>query len=244
MRKPYGFTLAEVLIVLGIIGIIAEMTIPTLINTFQTQRDISKLKKAYSALSQAYIKAVQDNGTPDTWGFVNMFDANTHMIAANNFKTNLRLMADCTGMDSTNTQKNCTKNTNLGNMDTNPATYSYIVTSDGTLMSFRIWAPACDWNWGVKNICGEVITFLNPNANAKMGKDTFTFYITKDSLVPTGAQIDTSFPFSSYCIWNKPGVDAGNFSYQYGCTAWVMYNENMDYLKCTGLNWDGPTKCN
>ena len=35
MTKRFGFTLAEVLITLGIIGVVAAMTIPTLIKTYQ-----------------------------------------------------------------------------------------------------------------------------------------------------------------------------------------------------------------
>ena len=29
----------------------------------------------------------------------------------------------------------------------------------------------------------------------------------------------------------------------YSCTAWVLYNENMDYLHCDDLSWTGKTKC-
>ena len=29
----------------------------------------------------------------------------------------------------------------------------------------------------------------------------------------------------------------------YGCAAWVMYNENMDYLYCNDLSWNGKHKC-
>lgn len=28
-----------------------------------------------------------------------------------------------------------------------------------------------------------------------------------------------------------------------GCTAWVIFNENMDYLHCDDLSWNGKTKC-
>ena len=46
-----GFTLAEVLITLVIIGVIASMTIPTLMNKTNKQEYVSRLKKAYSTLS-------------------------------------------------------------------------------------------------------------------------------------------------------------------------------------------------
>ncbi len=53
MRKFFGFTLAEVLITLGIIGVVAAMTIPTLIANTRSQQYRSKFKKTISTLSQA-----------------------------------------------------------------------------------------------------------------------------------------------------------------------------------------------
>ena len=60
-----GFTLAEVLITLVIIGVIASMTIPTLMNNTNKQEYVSRLKKAYSALSQATNKIIADEGNPN-----------------------------------------------------------------------------------------------------------------------------------------------------------------------------------
>lgn len=51
--KKSGFTLAEVLITLVIIGVIAAMTVPTLMNNTNSQEFRSALKKAISALNQA-----------------------------------------------------------------------------------------------------------------------------------------------------------------------------------------------
>ena len=53
MTKRFGFTLAEVLITLGIIGVVAAMTMPTLINSTQGAQYKAAFKKALSALSQA-----------------------------------------------------------------------------------------------------------------------------------------------------------------------------------------------
>ncbi len=49
----------------------------------------------------------------------------------------------------------------------------------------------------------------------------------------TGQQT-IGFTFEDYC--NKRNQVHLN---GYGCTAWVIYNENMDYLHCNDLNWDG-----
>lgn len=46
MKK--GFTLAEVLITLGIIGVVAAMTLPTLVQKYQDKADHSHLQKVYS----------------------------------------------------------------------------------------------------------------------------------------------------------------------------------------------------
>ncbi|MBQ8459829.1 type II secretion system protein [bacterium] len=51
--KKVAFTLAEVLITLGIIGVVAAMTIPTLIANTQGQRVRSQFKKTLSTLNQA-----------------------------------------------------------------------------------------------------------------------------------------------------------------------------------------------
>ena len=63
--KQCAFTLAEVLITLGIIGIVAEMTIPTLMNNVQDQVYKVSYKKAYSEASQAWMSAVNDDKIVD-----------------------------------------------------------------------------------------------------------------------------------------------------------------------------------
>lgn len=53
MFKKSGFTLAEVLITLGIIGIVAAMTIPSLMNSTGQAEFKTGMKKALSVLNQA-----------------------------------------------------------------------------------------------------------------------------------------------------------------------------------------------
>lgn len=52
-----AFTLAEVLITLGIIGVVAALTMPSLIQHHQKQVTLNKLKKTYSTISQIVISA-------------------------------------------------------------------------------------------------------------------------------------------------------------------------------------------
>lgn len=57
-----AFTLAEVLITLGIIGVVAALTVPNIISKYRKQLTLSQLKSAYSLLSNAYKLSVANNG--------------------------------------------------------------------------------------------------------------------------------------------------------------------------------------
>lgn len=57
-----GFTLAEVLITLGIIGVVAAMTIPMLINHYNTKELEIRFKEADSILQQALKKTANEAG--------------------------------------------------------------------------------------------------------------------------------------------------------------------------------------
>ena len=66
--KRSAFTLAEVLITLAIIGVVAAMTIPTLISKHQERQIVSHLTKAYATVSNAFKMAETEHGSIDTWG--------------------------------------------------------------------------------------------------------------------------------------------------------------------------------
>ena len=51
-----GFTLAEVLVTLGIIGVVAALTMPTLIDNHRKAVTEARLEKFYSLMSQAVLK--------------------------------------------------------------------------------------------------------------------------------------------------------------------------------------------
>ncbi len=64
----YAFTLAEVLITLGIIGVVAAITIPVTIVKHQKQVTAKRLAQTYSILSQAIVHSQTDHGDISSWG--------------------------------------------------------------------------------------------------------------------------------------------------------------------------------
>lgn len=65
MKKNLGFTLAEVLITLGIIGVVSALTIPNLITEHQKRSNVTKLKRAISVINQAYKLSFDEVGNPE-----------------------------------------------------------------------------------------------------------------------------------------------------------------------------------
>ncbi len=249
MKKKNAFTLAEVLITLGIIGIVAAMTLPTLVQKQQEKVTVSRLKKAYSALSQAYLMISKDYGEPTNWGIsasVTDDDGNKNaegaLNVANLFAKYMNVTKNCGVSDGCwHTGKTYyLKGTPF--LDTNNrADLAKLKLADGTHVAFGGLNAECSNKRGetkaLSSVCGWIIVDVNGNDRPNTyGIDVFEFSITKYNIMPYGVQEDTLFPFKDYC--RDKSTASGN-----GCTAWVIYNENMDYRRCSDLSWDGKKKC-
>lgn len=99
-RSKQGFTLAEVLLTLAIIGIVAAMTIPALLGNTNQMELRTGVKKAVSALNQALIMSIAQDSTDasaltDTTeqGLANLFRARLNVVA-NGTATNAFYTAD------------------------------------------------------------------------------------------------------------------------------------------------------
>lgn len=77
-----AFTLSEVLITLGIIGMVAALTMPAVIANYQKQETVSRLQKVYSVLSQAVKRAELSEGEIKYWNF--------SLLPENFYKTYIR----------------------------------------------------------------------------------------------------------------------------------------------------------
>ena len=221
-----GFTLAEVLITLVIIGIIAAMTIPSLMNKTNEQETVVAVKKAYSVINQAYKRVVVENGEiiPTSLGTTN---AEASTALGEMFAKQLNVQKIC----GTKTGEDCfsTENGGMykqfdgsdGSVRNNGTEYK-IRLSDG--MSFAIYGYLRYLTFGSSEHLKNVIGWLDVDTNGDKGpntygKDLFGFYITKYGIIPFGTPDDTKNPFSN-CRTR------GN-----SCTAWVITKGNVDYWK-------------
>lgn len=239
-----AFTLAEVLITLGIVGVVASMIIPTLISNYQAKVTVNALKKGLSAMSQAYARAIQETGTPDIWGLSTAGSSSGATNILNGLAPYLNVTKNC-GVNA-----GCIDGITYLFLDgTNPYTalsdntMARAQLNDGTILFTFSMGGNCDASRGSaavlqNNICGVLNIDVNglkkPN---KEGADVFEFYITKkNGIIPRGMELDST-SFQATC---QNSVDGR------GCAAWALYNENMDYLKNCGstLAWGGVLSCN
>lgn len=65
--RKKAFTLAEVLITLTVIGVVAAITLPPLIQNYQKQVLVNQLKKSYSTLTNGFKLMLADDGVDNIW---------------------------------------------------------------------------------------------------------------------------------------------------------------------------------
>ncbi|MDD3238145.1 MAG: type II secretion system protein [Candidatus Gastranaerophilales bacterium] len=222
MKTKSAFTLAEVLITLVIIGVIAAMTIPSLLNKTNEQESVSAVKKAYSTLSQAHNMVMSQDG----------FDPTDYASDAESTKAYGDLV-----VKYLNVEKNCGM---TSDGDCFPAvTYKYLNGNNhGSLnlsssyykvrlndnMSFSLYLYFTYEYFGstpaLKNVFGLIVIDVNGNKGPNtFGKDTFNFELTKYGVMPAGSPKDIGVPMTGCKTDGGP------------CTAWVILKGNMDYLR-------------
>jgi prepilin-type N-terminal cleavage/methylation domain-containing protein len=219
-NKKAAFTLAEVLITLAIVGVVAAITIPTLVQKNKERVTVTKVKATYSKLSQALRFAIAENGEVNGWDFA----LEGNIVSANSFfeylRPYLKIAQDC-GSNRTNI---CSISTlyqlNDISLHSYPGSgYYEFILNDGVKVWFRVnvstnsQAACTDGDDSTKNVCA-LFWIDTDGANTKnvLGKDVFVFYIMKDGIIPHQ---------STSCGLEKSG---------WGCAKYILSNGNMNYL--------------
>ena len=193
--KRFGFTLAEVLITLGIIGVVAAMTIPTLINNYQKNTVVTQLRKSYSVFQQAYGMAQVNNGNPTDWVPASPSYSRANIISfwQTYMLPSLKVAKICDsadGSDFYNCWSNEIKGLNgtLGSTDINTSQGFSFILADGTNVqvsdSDTYGAIYVDLNGKSKpNVIGKDVFRMDMYYNGNSGLHLDGFTRTRDELL-------------------------------------------------------------
>ena len=85
-KRKIAFTLAEVLITLGIIGVVASLTLPSVIHQYRKKALETQFKTAYSFINQAIVMTKQDLGSNSLFDDYTVYNSKQGYVYANEFK--------------------------------------------------------------------------------------------------------------------------------------------------------------
>lgn len=222
-----GFTLAEVLITLGIIGVVAAMTMPAVMNNIRHKELETAFKKAYSSISQALKMYEAENGVPLLGADLVYWDLKPRIMPY--FKTvkdcgwgyrdvsTTPCIANPQSLDE-EAKKNytATYKTFSGKSDVYISFFDngQFVINDGMLVLLE--------NDGGRNFISVDVNGYNKRPN-KWGHDLFTFQITNNGkLLPMGVE-GTYFYSASDAYCSKTSTSKLNGG---GCTAKALSDSN------------------
>lgn len=197
-----AFTLAEVLLTLGIIGIVAALTIPTLISNYQKTQYATSLKKAYSQMNQVLLQMSSDNNTV---GSIKDYFGATVDVAPK-IASYYKVIKTCGMVQNDecfapfdNNYDGSAKTTSQYTGSVYTSSHYKFITSDGISFAIASNNDNCTQNRGfddapdappTNSVCGVVYMDVNglkkPN---NYGRDVFIFYITSNKapmLYPRG----------------------------------------------------------
>lgn len=187
----FAFTLAEVLITLGIIGVVAALTIPVLMNTYDKLQTVSKVKKAYSAMSQAIKLSEADNGPNTTWDWGDTTNDNVRTSFLKYFAPYLRIAQYCESYSDCGYSEAAPFYEPNGTSEGTNLVYrpmrTTVLLNDGSLLLVMAFHGASVPD---HNIYIDINGPQKPNV---LGKDVFLFYLYTNAFMPVA--YDQGYPY-------------------------------------------------
>lgn len=238
MRKNKAFTLAETLVVMGIIGVVAALTLPNLSSSTANKENVARVQKAYSTINEAFERVQAEYGNIQRWPLRDFgWNGNNDTdFFANRMSEYLKV------------SKNCARNANQGCMASSvkylngtSTTSGYSAVTDADTSAYKM-ILADGTGLAIQVVSGSIFMNVDIDGPRKgsgtIGKDWFRFVYDASStkkVIPANTSNLTS-----------------SFATGEGLTAWVIETGNMDYLKAVNgtckknnkkLDWKNTT-CN
>lgn len=218
-KKALAFTLAETLIVMGIIGVVAALTVPNLNSSTGEKEKVAKVKKIYQNLTDAFGRAEAVYGPFDEWlNGLSTEEGKTNRIGQR-ITEFMKVSKDCGIAEYSS---NCIVQGRSG--------YNYhVLLADGTGMAIR---------WGASDLEGKgfMVDIDGPNKGKNRdgeGYDQFFFEITNDGIIPEGCDIASTRIKERPTCWV---IQMGNMDY-------LKANNEGKCPNGKVLDWTTNTSC-
>ena len=227
-----AFTLAEVLVTLGIIGVVSAMTVPSLMQNYQRQSYVTQLHKVYNELQQAFVQEMNEANA------INLKEAGL---------TNINTMDEFLQKHFKVVQK-CTKHEhcfdiNYKNLDGTTVATSSIKWHAGDCAIIASGAEICvdavnrtytyngySSNWG--------ITFIDVNGQKGpniLGRDAFMLINWDDGVLDT---VNASPACRNQGICDGDSLKAIREAAGAACSATKTFTDNQCFGKILNDNWE------
>ncbi|MBR1461597.1 type II secretion system protein [bacterium] len=241
MKKLSGFTLAEVLITIGVIGAVAAMTLPNIKLAYSKKLTLTQLEKTYSTLANTIKMSEYHNGKVKRWKFADESNAvPPKEIFDKYFKGYMKYALEMQSSELTigTNERKFLNGRPMNEVTGNWATKAYnegyhVIMMDGAMVSFWTRPKTGDSN----DYAGTVIMIDTNGETAPntMGKDTFMFYLGNTGLLPMGHPDGTSVSRATasnthnlrVCLLGRSSSYSGNAAcdkdkYGLWCAALIM----------------------
>ncbi len=229
MTKSFGFTLAEVLITLGIIGVVAAMTIPTLITNYNDRVLETQKTKTKSILANAFKMMMANEGVTDlSLAPIASCGSDSDCYAAE-FKKVLKVLSD---IDSASDDAKIEYSFSNGNSEvwSKDKLYTFVL-NDGTVVSLENTDGIAN---GALSLVVDLNGFKSPNIGAK---DLCKYVVTNNAIVGEQCASMGSFEEQTEIECEHPYYE---FVYNGSCyprdTYCVRQTEPGKCLECEGCN--------
>ena len=203
MKKLFGFTLAEVLVTMGIVGVVAAMTTPVLVTNVRRQGYATTLRATVTDIENAFSSAIVSEQADDLYGtqlWANApITANSSAANKQDFITHIREIMKINGTDDNNngvtyytsrglhshglTANGGSNNVAIDRIENN---YMPINLKNGAVMFIRTFNAAAGGEINAADIFIDENGAAAPNT---VGRDLHPFYLASNgSLLPCGGQ--------------------------------------------------------
>ena len=179
MKK--GFTLAEVLVTLGIIGVVSALTMPSLVQNHQRQVYVTQLRKAVSEIEQAFQMAIVEKRAM-TLAESKAFRGGVSTF----FNAYLKTSVICSGAD----KSNCLNTGDYTRIDGSNTGISTINSDNFTCAVLKDGAVACIYWYGTS---GALYLDVNGKQGPNIGgRDLYSLLIDNSGNITGHDPIDSS----------------------------------------------------